>query len=231
MLGLHKDPSHFPSIPPITAEIRRRIWWHTVHVDVSVAIASGLPPMIEASIWDVRAVSELKEEYIGTPEGERYEREVEAGTTKADSTDDYGLPEGPEGERGGRRKSFVSIAGVLSRGKLNNSLLMRRILSRIFGQKALSREDIIGLRAECVAVAVDMEVRIERITQPSVLGASDSNATAADAVEGFDVEYYTSFAKWSRQLLAAITDRRWVLVLHPLLKEPVRKIWAGLEPQ
>lgn len=36
MLGLHRDPSHFSSLGPIVAEVRRRVWWLLVHIDISV---------------------------------------------------------------------------------------------------------------------------------------------------------------------------------------------------
>lgn len=36
MLGLHRDPSHFSSLPPIVAEVRRRVWWLLVNIDISV---------------------------------------------------------------------------------------------------------------------------------------------------------------------------------------------------
>lgn len=70
MLGLHRDPSHFEDIDEIEAEVRRRVWWHIVRVDVLLAIAAGLPPLIDLHSWDVRAMSELKDEYIGVKIGE-----------------------------------------------------------------------------------------------------------------------------------------------------------------
>ena len=66
MLGLHRDPSHFKAtISPVNAEVCRRVWWHVFHVDVLVAMASGLPPLIERGSWDTAMVSELYEEHIG----------------------------------------------------------------------------------------------------------------------------------------------------------------------
>ena len=73
MLGLHRDPSHFSSLQPVVAEVRRRLWWQLVHTDVAVGHAAGLPPMIDISLCDVRQVRELKEELIGTREGLEYE--------------------------------------------------------------------------------------------------------------------------------------------------------------
>lgn len=66
LLGLHRDPSHFPRIDPIEAEIRRRVWWHIVHYDDCVAIASGPPPILETASWDVQGITEVREELWGT---------------------------------------------------------------------------------------------------------------------------------------------------------------------
>ena len=60
MLGLNKDPSHFPTIDPATAETRRRIWWYLFYVDVNVAAAAGLPTLVEDQSWDVDPISEAE---------------------------------------------------------------------------------------------------------------------------------------------------------------------------
>ena len=112
MLGLHRDPSHFPEVPPITAEVRRRIWWQLVHIDVLVAIASGLPPMVELGSWDVQGISELKEDFIGTPIGIQYEATVRSGQRPPDAADD---PYDPA------NRGMVSTSGILVAGKLRVS--------------------------------------------------------------------------------------------------------------
>lgn len=69
MLGLHHDPSHFSSLSKVVCETRRRLWWTIVKADVGVALAAGLPPMIDLSTCDVKAVSEVSEELFDAPEG------------------------------------------------------------------------------------------------------------------------------------------------------------------
>ena len=112
MLGLHKDPSRFKSLDPISAEVRRRIWWHVVHLDVSIAVASGLPPIIDLHCWDVQKPSELKDEYIGTAGGEQYDKSVAAGMRYPDRADD---PDDISGS------SMVSTGGILAGGKLSST--------------------------------------------------------------------------------------------------------------
>jgi hypothetical protein len=92
MLGLHKDPSHFASgIDAIQGEVQRRVWWHVFYCDVLVAMASGLPPLIEQDSWDTRMVSDLREECFGTAEGLQYDQTVQDGRRQSISTS-KGLP-------------------------------------------------------------------------------------------------------------------------------------------
>lgn len=110
MLGLHKDPRHFGSaISPIEAEVRRRVWWHLIHIDTHVAVATGLPPLVDLNSWDVQGVSELKEELIGTPTGEEYELAVKDQRRLHDDADDGASRES---------RSMVSVAGIRTVGKL-----------------------------------------------------------------------------------------------------------------
>nr|POE82444.1 transcription factor lepe [Quercus suber] len=121
MLGLHRDPSQFPAISAIEAEVRRRVWWTLVYVDTQVAIASGLPPVVELSSWNVREVSELKDEYIGTSTGLQYETAVRKGTLAPDSVDNPQLPTG---------NSLVSTSGIFVVGK-DITLLFDELKARI----------------------------------------------------------------------------------------------------
>lgn len=87
MLGLHKDPRHFPQIGKIEGEVRRRTWWQLVHIDVCLAVAAGLPPLIDLQSWDVQPMSELKDDLIGTAEGMQYEEDVREGRRPAHLAD------------------------------------------------------------------------------------------------------------------------------------------------
>lgn len=68
--------------------------------------------MIEASAWDVQQLSELKDEYIGTPEGVEYESAVAAGRRDKDAADDPVR---------GETSSMVSAQAILVQGKLYSS--------------------------------------------------------------------------------------------------------------
>lgn len=59
-------------------------------MDMVAAIASGLPPIInDDNFWDVKQISELKDGYIGTLEGDAYLKDVASGKR---SPENPGLP-------------------------------------------------------------------------------------------------------------------------------------------
>jgi len=72
MLGLHKDPASFPDLSVIDIQVRRQLWWSLVAVDVQVALAAGLPPIIDCTACQVREFSEAPEDlpYLGIPSQE-----------------------------------------------------------------------------------------------------------------------------------------------------------------
>jgi Fungal specific transcription factor domain len=108
MLGLNKDPSHFPALSPVAAEIRRRLAWAVYYQDVTIAMQAGLPPLIDDASWDVGLVSEAKDELIGTEGLAGYETEVSAGTRQRAFADPVDSED---------QSSPVSTAGIWASGK------------------------------------------------------------------------------------------------------------------
>ncbi|KAK7419761.1 hypothetical protein QQX98_003133 [Neonectria punicea] len=53
-MGLHRDPSHWPNIRPLQAELRRRIWITLYHMDFFTSTQVGLPRIIKDSQCDTR---------------------------------------------------------------------------------------------------------------------------------------------------------------------------------
>ena len=49
---------------PIEVHVRRQLWWSLVALDAQIALASGLPCVIETSFYDVQPVTELAESAI-----------------------------------------------------------------------------------------------------------------------------------------------------------------------
>ena len=57
-------------------------------MDTALAISSGLPPIIDDSSWDVRPICELKDNFLGTPEGDAYIKDVDADRRSHDNISD-----------------------------------------------------------------------------------------------------------------------------------------------
>ncbi|TKA67222.1 hypothetical protein B0A55_08777 [Friedmanniomyces simplex] len=215
MLGLHKDPSHFPSVNAIEAEVRRRVWWHLVHIDVLVAAASGLPPMVDLDCWDVRGISELKEEHFGTSAGRTYEELVKTRKRPHDGIAD---------PRGSVHNSLISTIGVLVAGKLRASLVLRRTLTRLSTRGALTTAELVAMRSEFRLLSEDLAARIARIPEPD---PADAWQSATDST----YENNLALNRWARLLLSAYVDVQYCTAYHGVLKAPVSEIWPELYPQ
>lgn len=63
-MGIHRDPSHWPNIPPMQAELRRRLWIILYQMDLFTSAQVGLPRIIKDSQCDARLPA-----HIFDPEG------------------------------------------------------------------------------------------------------------------------------------------------------------------
>lgn len=61
-MGLHRDPSHLPSITPLQAEIRRRLWATILELVVQSSLDSWMPPRISVDEYDIKPPSNLNDE-------------------------------------------------------------------------------------------------------------------------------------------------------------------------
>ncbi|OJD33678.1 zn2cys6 transcription factor [Diplodia corticola] len=43
ILGLHRDPAQFKSFSPLQADVRRRLWWSVVEMDLWASLSYGMP--------------------------------------------------------------------------------------------------------------------------------------------------------------------------------------------
>jgi hypothetical protein len=58
-VGLHRDPSHWPSVGPLDAEYWRRLWIVLYHMDYDTSTQVGLPRIIKDSQCDTRLPQNL----------------------------------------------------------------------------------------------------------------------------------------------------------------------------
>lgn len=62
MMGLHRDPTNFPNIAPFWAEIRRRLWFTIVELELQTALYSGVPVAISWDDFDCNPPSNVQDE-------------------------------------------------------------------------------------------------------------------------------------------------------------------------
>ena len=59
--GLHRDPQLF-DLPNWEINTRRHIWWHIMQADSALAIATGLPVLVDdRDFWDTKSAAQVKE--------------------------------------------------------------------------------------------------------------------------------------------------------------------------
>lgn len=58
-MGLHRDPQWFPTMPVAEAEIRRRMWYTILYLDVYSALEAGLSLRIKPDDFDTRPPSNM----------------------------------------------------------------------------------------------------------------------------------------------------------------------------
>ncbi|KAB8345906.1 hypothetical protein FH972_022961 [Carpinus fangiana] len=63
-VGLHRDPSNFPNMSVLEAELRRRLWATTVELLVQSSLDSGLPPMISSEDFDCRSPANIDDDEV-----------------------------------------------------------------------------------------------------------------------------------------------------------------------
>jgi hypothetical protein len=218
MLGLNRDPSSF-QIPmsAVLAEVRRRVWWHVFYIDTSIAVAAGLSPLIDRESWDVRPLSELRDDFIGTPTGLQYEKSVRDGTIDPSSCDDIG--------------SLVGSEGIFICGKLDSSrkyeqpscftdihmaqfpllsadhdhlVTARELLNRSFRFPNSIVEDINQMQINLQNLRNRLWARISRLRRDVHGGSYEDDAT---------------FNAWARLLLSVLADQYWWFLVSPLLSE------------
>ena len=63
-MGIHRDPKMFPSLSPLQAEMRKRLWAATVELTVQFHLDSAIPFLLSTRDFDSPAPSNLNDEDI-----------------------------------------------------------------------------------------------------------------------------------------------------------------------
>ncbi|KAH8807545.1 putative C6 transcription factor [Xylogone sp. PMI_703] len=61
-MGLHQDPIHFEEMTPLERELRRRLWFTIMEINIQSALDSGMSAMIEFADHDTQAPSNFNDD-------------------------------------------------------------------------------------------------------------------------------------------------------------------------
>ncbi|KAK2810520.1 hypothetical protein FQN49_008533, partial [Arthroderma sp. PD_2] len=225
-MGLHRDPAQF-GISHCEAEMRRRMWWHIVHMDGVVAMSSGLPPLVsDENYWDVRLTSEVKDTLLTSPEAEVYERMVDEGYRRPDKPDDPSVC----------GNSMVNVYYISAKGKYFMARAIRKILKIQLGTRPVTRKDMEDLKSVLVDLQSKLHALVDRIANPkrpstNADGNRPIKADLANGGPGCGEQYHTpvltAFHKWAKILLSLFVHKAFCVAYQPFLKNAKSKIWPA----
>ncbi|KAF3088044.1 hypothetical protein TWF102_003457 [Orbilia oligospora] len=216
--GLHREPSSFRGLNEVEREVRRRIWWHIIYLDVQAAIATGLPPLggSDESAFDTQMVSELKDEYIGAPSPVTAEdiKKDEAAVMNSCT----GLPDGLLNTR----SSTAMIAAV---GRYEATRVLRRLVSSLFSVRVPQKQDVTAMGKIICDLQEKIDERINRIPARGIPemgfvppgGADEENSTEAEKLENFN--------GWARTMLSLMYDKCFSVLYQPFLRTILSMQW------
>jgi hypothetical protein len=171
--------------------------------------------MIDLASSDVRQVSAVKEELIGTREALEYEAQMH----KPSSTIGSPLLEPPD--------SLLSTASILLTGKYRIAAITKEMLSLLYGQKSIAHQDLIRMRAKIKAVSDGLKAGIDKIPCTPRRTSSNLSFHRRGALQSDE----SQLDSWARLYMSILTHRSWMLACHPLLKKTVTEIWRDIEPE
>ncbi|KAF3929606.1 hypothetical protein ABW19_dt0209432 [Dactylella cylindrospora] len=216
--GLHREPSSFRGLNEVEREVRRRIWWHIIYLDVQAAIATGLPPLggSDESAFDTQMVSELKDEYIGCP------NPVTADDIKKDEAavmkNCTGLPDCFLNTR----SSTAMIAAV---GRYEATRVLRKLVLSLFSVRVPQKQDVGEMGKIICDLQEKIDERINRIPARGIPemgfvppgGSDEENSTEAEKLENFN--------GWARTMLSLMYDKCFSVLYQPFLRTIQSRQW------
>ncbi|PVH78812.1 hypothetical protein DL98DRAFT_236184 [Cadophora sp. DSE1049] len=204
MLGLHKDPASFPDLSAMDIQVRRQLWWSLVAVDVQVALAAGLPPIIDCTTCQVQEFSEAPEDlpYLGIPQNDQ------------------------------DPKSQKSILGVLVRGKVDFYRKASRILSVIHSNR-FSSEDLDHCLSLILIIKSDLDSRIQQIAEIEArLPAADEMMNGHDDMSMLrQTQSNPVLAQFGKAALALLSAKPYAIIQGPVRRQKLESYLQEKDPQ
>ncbi|CUS09771.1 unnamed protein product [Tuber aestivum] len=234
-MGLHRDGSLF-GLNEIECEVRRRVWWHIVYLDVQGAIATGLPPLGGSGegLFDTKMVSEVRDEYIGlTPEERRKATEAAAvaAVTAAAGPQTVGC------RMAHTCRAFLdehpnSPAMILAAGRYDATIVLRKVIIQLFSTRPPRKADLLEMGGAIFELKLRLEDRIARIPARGIpeMGFTPPHDPEFYELIGhdeslFDTEKAIVFNGWARIMLSMFADRTFGVFYQSFLKSSKSKLW------
>ena len=250
-MGLHREPTLF-ELSLTEENMRRRLWWQIIQLDISYAVASGYPSQISEKFCDTRVVCEDRDAYLSDEAAERASFNAKLLNESA--------PTGAMRGETPRPTSFRTLS-LLARGKSIMACALRAVVSMHLETKKLTNDDVQELRR----VMSEAEVHVDSIIKsmpckglpemgftPDVLrgssqGTPDSDMLMGSPLTSNDIAYYktspnntdsswplasfhrqkqAAYTKWARISLSMLTNKIHCVAYAPFLKNTNSKFWT-----
>ncbi|CAZ85483.1 unnamed protein product [Tuber melanosporum] len=229
-MGLHRDGSLF-GLNEIECEVRRRVWWHILYLDVQGAIATGLPPLGGSGeeLFDTKMVSELKDEYIGLSPEER-KKVTEAATAAAE-------PQTSVNHMAHTCKALLdehpnSPAMILAAGRYDMTIVLRKVVIQLLSTRPPQKADLMEMGGAIFELKLRLEDRIARIPARGIpeMGFTPPHDPEFHELMGhnesfFDTEKAIVFNGWARIMLSMFSDRTFGVFYQSFLKRSKSRLW------
>jgi Fungal specific transcription factor domain len=134
VMGLHRDGTEF-SLGPIEVELRRRLWWYIIHLDVMSSFISGLPLVASLEASTTTMPSEFEDELIGNADNNV------------------------------RENSSLSTSYVLTVGRYEASSVIREILQTISLPQRYNATQLGNFIKTIKQLSTSIEARISKLLQ------------------------------------------------------------------
>ncbi|KAJ5240494.1 uncharacterized protein N7469_002085 [Penicillium citrinum] len=80
-MGLHQDPDHLGEMSNLQKEIRRRLWYTILELNMQTAVDSGVPPMTTVEDYTTRMPSNVNDDVLEIPLQDGALQEEDSGLT------------------------------------------------------------------------------------------------------------------------------------------------------
>lgn len=200
-MGLHRDGSSF-GLDTITSELRRRVWWHIVWLDVQVSILHGSQLCCgcnEAEI-DVRMVSETRDEDL---------------FMITNGLSSRGLPPSP---------SVTSVAMLLATGRFETARFQNFLVNSLNSARDLGQNQFDKIVSAAKKVQTKLDQLIVRIPTQGISETGFIPSRLASASPLTHEWLYsdragqaTIWSSWAKNMLIMLRTEVAILVQKPFL--------------